>query len=89
MVKEVEKRKNFLQESCAHRSFRKSRNSKVIGIRFDSEVLIALAPITMNQLDVPALSLEVYSFCVWMGILGIIYYVGLIAFSAYKKLRKK
>ncbi len=46
-------------------------------------------PLTMNPLYNPALSLEVYSFCVWMGILGIIYYVGLIAFSAYKKLRKK
>jgi len=46
-------------------------------------------PLTINPLYNPALSLEVYSFCVWMGILGIIYYAGLIAFSAYKKLRKK
>ena len=42
-------------------------------------------PLTTNPLYNPALSSEVYGFCVWMGIIGIIYYVGLLAFSAYKK----
>lgn len=46
-------------------------------------------PLTINPMYNPALSLEVYSFCVWMGILGIIYYVGLLAFLIYKKSRKK
>lgn len=46
-------------------------------------------PITTNPLYNPALSLEVYSFCVWMGILGIVFYAGLCAFSAYRRLRKR
>ena len=45
-------------------------------------------PLTINPLYNPALSLEVYSFCVWMGILGIIYYAGLLAVLAYRKLSK-
>ena len=43
-------------------------------------------PLTINPLYNPTLSLEVYS--VWMGILGIVYYVGLLVFLAYKKLSK-
>ena len=43
-------------------------------------------PLTANPLYNPALSLEVYSICVWMGILGIIYYVSLLALLAYRKL---
>ena len=43
-------------------------------------------PLTINPLYSPALSLEIYSICVWMGILGIIYYAGLLAFLAYRKL---
>lgn len=46
-------------------------------------------PSTTNPLYNPALSLEIYSFCVWMGIIGIIFYSGLVAFSVYKKLRSK
>lgn len=46
-------------------------------------------PLTINPLYNPALSLEVYSFCVWMGIIGIIFYVGLLAFLSYKKLRNR
>jgi membrane-bound metal-dependent hydrolase YbcI (DUF457 family) len=42
-------------------------------------------PLTINPLYNPALSLEVYSFCVWIGILGIIFYGALLVFSAYKK----
>jgi len=46
-------------------------------------------PITVNPLYNPALSLEVYSFCVWAGILGVAYYAGLLALSAYSRFRKK
>ena len=35
-------------------------------------------PLTANPLYNPALSIEVYSLCVWMGILGVVMYVGLI-----------
>jgi len=43
-------------------------------------------PLTINPLLNPALTSEVSSFCVWMGVLGIIYYVALLAFLVYKKL---
>ena len=46
-------------------------------------------PLTANPLLDPALTLGVYSLCVWMGIAGILYYLGLLAFSAYERLRKK
>lgn len=45
-------------------------------------------PLTINPLFNPALLLDVYNVCVWMGILGIIYYAVLLAFSVYKKLSK-
>jgi hypothetical protein len=35
-------------------------------------------PLTTNPLYNPALSMEVYSLCVWMGILGVVIYVGLV-----------
>lgn len=44
-------------------------------------------PLAINPLYNPAWSSEVYSFCVWMGILGIIYYVGLLVFLIYKRIR--
>jgi len=40
-----------------------------------------LYPLTTNPLYNPALSSEVYSLCVWMGILGIVIYVGLLVYS--------
>jgi len=43
-------------------------------------------PLTANLLYNPALSSEIYSLCVWMGILGVIYYAGLLIFLAYRKL---
>jgi len=43
-------------------------------------------PLTTNPLLNQVSTLEVYSFCVWMGVLGVIYYVALLAFLAYKKL---
>ncbi len=46
-------------------------------------------PLTVNPLYNPDLTPEAYSFCVLMGILGIIFYAGLLAFSAYSRLQKK
>ena len=43
-------------------------------------------PLTANPLYNPALSLEIYSLCVWMGIFGVIYYAGLLIFLVYRKL---
>jgi len=63
----------------------------MLHVLFDSPLYTDIRPfypLTTNPLFNPALSLEVYSVCVWMGILGIIYYVGLLAFLAYKKLSK-
>nr|KXH78169.1 MAG: hydrolase [Candidatus Thorarchaeota archaeon SMTZ1-83] len=37
-----------------------------------------LYPLTANPLYNPALSSEVYSLCVWMGILGAVIYMGLL-----------
>lgn len=48
-----------------------------------------LYPLTINPLYNPALSIEVYSLCVWMGIIGIIYYASLLVLSAYRKLSIK
>lgn len=47
-----------------------------------------LYPVMLNPLYNPSLALEIYSLCVWMGIFGIAYYLGLIAFSIYRKLSK-
>jgi hypothetical protein len=44
-----------------------------------------LYPFTVNPFYNPNLSPEVYSFCVWMGILGIIYYTGLLIYPMFRK----
>ena len=46
-------------------------------------------PIATNPLYNSVSSLEVYIFSVWMGILGIVFYVGLLVFLAYDRLWKK
>lgn len=46
-------------------------------------------PLAANPLHNPAVSLEVYSTCVWFGIFGIVYYIGLLAFLVYKRTRKQ
>jgi len=43
-------------------------------------------PLTTNPLYNPALAIEVYSLCVWMGIFGIIWYVSLLILLGYRKL---
>jgi len=42
-------------------------------------------PLTVNPLYNPSLFSEVYSACVWLGIFGIIYYIGMLVFHVYKK----
>jgi hypothetical protein len=45
-------------------------------------------PLATNPLFNPDLFTEIYSICVWMGIFGVLYYVGLLVFLTYKKLSK-
>lgn len=52
------------------------------------EEMVPFFPLTANPLYNPAVSLEVHMFCVWMGIFGIVYYLGLLAFSVYRKFRR-
>jgi hypothetical protein len=42
--------------------------------------ILPFYPLTANPLYNPALSSEVYSLCVWMGILGAVIYVGLLVY---------
>ena len=44
-----------------------------------------LFPFTQNPFYNPGLSMEVYSFCVWTGILGVAYYVGLLIYPFVKR----
>jgi hypothetical protein len=46
-----------------------------------------LFPLALNPFYNPSLSLAMYSFCVWMGILGIVYYIGMIIYPYMKKWR--
>lgn len=46
-------------------------------------------PLAVNPLYSVVSPLEVYSLSVWMGILGIVFYVGLLFFLAYDRLWKK
>jgi hypothetical protein len=46
-------------------------------------------PLLANPLYHLASSSEVYGFCMWVGILGIVFYFGLLLFSVYRGLWKK
>ena len=46
-------------------------------------------PLTVNPLYNPTLTSEVYSFCVWIGLVGILFYAGLLIHSVYRRFRKK
>ncbi len=46
-------------------------------------------PLTANPLYNPTLTPEIYSLCLWMGAFGILYYLGLVGFSIYRKLTKR
>ena len=42
-------------------------------------------PLTTNPLYNPVLTSEIYSFCVWMGLIGIIFYIGLLGLSKFHR----
>ena len=44
-----------------------------------------LFPLAQNPFYNPGLSSGVYSFCVWMGVIGIVYYVGLLIYPFVKR----
>ena len=46
-------------------------------------------PIMTNPLYNPAMSLAVYSFCIWTGLFGLVFYLCTLASTVYDKLRKK
>ncbi|MEM3549919.1 MAG: hydrolase [Candidatus Bathyarchaeia archaeon] len=46
-------------------------------------------PVTANPFYNPALTLEIYSLCIWMGGFGIIYYIGILGLTIYRKLSKE
>lgn len=46
-------------------------------------------PLTANPMYNPTYSPTVYSFCVWTGIAGIVFYAGLLVFLARRRLRKR
>lgn len=45
-------------------------------------------PLSANPLLYSASSTEVYSFCVWMGLFGIVFYIALLVFLVYSKFQK-
>jgi membrane-bound metal-dependent hydrolase YbcI (DUF457 family) len=45
-------------------------------------------PLSANPLYHLASSLEVYSFCVWMGMFGVVFYIALLVFLVYRRFRK-
>jgi len=46
-------------------------------------------PIVTNPFYNPALTTDIYSMCVWMGAFGIMYLLGLLGLSIYRKRPKK
>jgi membrane-bound metal-dependent hydrolase YbcI (DUF457 family) len=42
-------------------------------------------PMTTNPFHTPSLTPDIYGLCVWLGVFGIIYYLGLLARSIYRK----
>jgi hypothetical protein len=60
----------------------------VIHVLLDSPLyddILPFYPLTVNPFYNPAFSPEVYSICVWMGAIGLIYYAALVGLSVYKK----
>ncbi|MDD1766561.1 MAG: hypothetical protein LUQ00_01410, partial [Candidatus Methanomethyliaceae archaeon] len=60
----------------------------LIHVLLDSSLyddILPFYPLTVNPFYNPALSPEIYSICVWMGIIGLIYYAALVVISVYKK----
>ena len=46
-------------------------------------------PLTANPLYDPAITPQVYGLCVWMGLIGILYYAGILIVSVYRRFRRK
>lgn len=46
-------------------------------------------PLTANPFFRPDIESQVYSFCIWMGLIGILFYAGLSILSVYRKFRRK
>jgi len=46
-------------------------------------------PLTANPFFRLEIASQVYSFCVWMGLIGILFYAGLLILSVYRKFRRK
>jgi hypothetical protein len=60
----------------------------VIHVLLDSPLyddILPFYPLAVNPFYNPALSPEIYSICVWMGAIGLIYYGALVGLSVYKK----
>jgi hypothetical protein len=60
----------------------------VVHVLLDSPLyddILPFYPLTVNPFYNPALSPEIYSICVWMGVIGLIYYAALVGLSVYKK----
>ena len=60
----------------------------VVHVLLDSPLyddILPFYPLAVNPVYNPALSLEIYSVCVWMGAIGLIYYAALVGLSVYKK----
>jgi hypothetical protein len=75
-----------------HQSLKSYIASGVIGAIFhvllDSPLyrdIKPLHPFAQNPFYNPNLSLEVYSFCVWMGVIGVVYYIGLFIYPLLRK----
>ena len=88
--------KTLLLESNATAKLKSFIVAGVLGtmlhVLFDSPLyddIKPFYPLATNPLYTSVSSLEVYSFCVWMGILGIVFYLGLLLFLAYDRLWKK
>lgn len=45
-------------------------------------------PMTTNPFHNPALTQEIYSLCIWLGAFGIVYYIGLLGLSIYRRRSK-
>jgi len=48
-----------------------------------------LFPLKINPLYNPSLSIEIYGFCILMGLFGILYYSVLLVYSFYKKFKNE
>jgi len=88
--------KLFLLEADGNLNLRSFMVAGILGtmlhVLLDSPLyddILPFYPLATNPLYNPAITLEVYSFCVWIGIFGIIYFLSLLGFSIYKKLLKR